>query len=178
MGAIQKTATISGRTLQEAFKKLQDSDEREEGNDIYSGGWNNSTGIREVSAKEWAKYEDEDSISKHEAAIAICVRKPVGNKNKIKTTVTNFPVKGTRKWVTKYEAKSDIKGWESTVVSEFKQADAIKKARAFVEKHPNESLEINIVKVLEGDSRVANIDYKPASNESEGTWDIFGCMSY
>ena len=178
MGAIQETATISGRNLQEAFQKLQDSDREEKGDDIYSGGWNNSTGIREVNQKEWNKYDEADSISKHESAIAICVRKPVGNKNKIKTVVTNFPNVGTRKWITKYEATSSAAGWERTVVSEVSQADAIKKARAYVEKHPDESLSLNIVKVLLGKTKVAEIDYKPASNEADGTWEIFGCMSY
>lgn len=178
MGATQERATIVGRTLQEAFKKLQDSDREEKGDDIYSGGWNNSCGIREVDAKEWNKYGEEEFIAKDEPAIAFCIKKPVGNKNKIKTTVTNFPVKGTRKWETRYQAESDACGWNKVIVSEVKQAEAIKKVRAYVENHPDESISLHIVKVLVGvKSRVAEIEYKPASNEADGIWEIFGSMS-
>ena len=178
MGAIQKRTTITGRTLQAAFQILMNESEEEEGNDIYSGGWNNSTGIREVSTTEWEEYEKEDSISRHESAIAHCIRKPIGNKNKIKTVVINFPVQGTRKWETRYEAEI-THPWSQVIGSETKQAIAIKKARAYVEKNPEAQLTLNIVKVLVGAKpKVAEINYKPASNEADGQWEIFGCMSY
>jgi hypothetical protein len=178
MGAIQKRARISGRNLETAFQVLMDEAEEEGGNDIYSGGWNNSTGVREVSHKEFDKVDENDNISKHEPAIAKCVRKPIGNKNKIKTVVTNFPVQGARKWETRYQAEI-TRPWSQVIVSETKQAEAIKKARAYVEKNPDVQLTLNIVKVLVGAKpKVAEINYKPTSNEADGEWDVFGCMSY
>ncbi len=176
MGTIQRRATISGKTLQEAFQKLQAGDKAEKGDDIYSGGWNNCCGIREVSPE---KFDRRDDINKHEGAIAKCIKKPIGNKNKIKTVVTNFPVKGARKWETKYEATSDTKGWDTIIVSETKQAEAIKKVRDYVGKHPDETIDLHIVKVLKDvDSKVATINYKKSSAERYGVWEIFGAMSY
>ena len=176
MGTISKRAKITGRTLQTAFKKLQDSDREEKGDDIYSGGWNNCSGIREVTPE---KFNAINEMDKHSGAIAKCVCKPIVNSNKIKTTVTNFPVSGARKWVTKYVAISYMHGYTQQVVSELKQADAIKKARAFVEKYPDEVLTVEIVKVLEGQkAKVAEISYKKSVTERDGQWEIFGAMSY
>jgi len=126
MGAIHKEDTITGRTLGEAFKALQDSDREELGNDYYNGSWHNAQGIVEVSRH---KFENEEP-SKHEPAWALCIKKPIGNNMKTKTTVTNYPAKGTRKWVTKYMV--DDPRWAGTIIEELKQADAIKKARALV----------------------------------------------
>lgn len=173
MGAIGKEDSIRGRTLGEAFKELQDSDREELGNDYYNGGWNNATGIKEVSRDKFENGEP----SKHEDAWALCTRKPVGNNMKTKTTVTNFPVKGTRKWVTMYEVLHPE--WNSTVISEAKQADAIKKARILVEKNPSWELEVSITKRLVTDNvRVAKINYKKSSTERDGAWDIKGVLSY
>lgn len=173
MGAIQKEDTITGRTLKEAFKKIQDSDREELGNDYYSGGWNNAQGVVEVSK---AKFDSEDP-GKHEPAWAWCTNRPIGNNMKTKTTVTNYPVKGTRKWVTKYMV--DDPRWEGTIIEEYKQADAIKKARALVEKNPEWKLKVYIAKVLEQHQPlVAEIKYKKSSKERDGRWDIKGCLAY
>jgi hypothetical protein len=173
MGAINKEDTITGRTLKEAFKALQDSDREELGNDIYSGGWNNAQGIIEVSKR---KFES-DEPSKHEDAWALCTRKPVRNNMKTKTTVTNFPVKGTRKWVTKYVV--DDPRWSGTIIEELKQTDAIKKARALVEKNPTWKLKVYIAKVLDQHQPlVAEINYKKSSTERDGVWEIKGCLPY
>jgi hypothetical protein len=176
MGAIQKEARIGGRTLASAFKQLQDEDREELGSDYYSGGWNNSQGVREVSKKEYDRIIKDDDISKHEPAIAVCVRKPILNTMKTKTTVTNYPNVGTRKWVTKYEVKDPKHG--NVIISELKQADAIKKARALVEKNPDLELTVSITKNLASSSKVAEIQYKKSSKERDGCWDIYGEISY
>ena len=172
MGAIDKEARIYGRTLSAAFKNIQDADEEESGTDIYSGGWNNISGVREVDKKTFDNYEP----SKHEPAVALCIKKPIGNDMKVKTTVTNFPNTGTRKWVTKYQV-DDVK-WGNVIISEDKQADAIKKARALVEKNPDWELEVYIAKELQTSTKVAKINYKKASKERHGVWEIKGCASY
>ena len=173
MGAIIKEDSIKGRDLATAFKNLQDSDREELGNDYYNGGWNNAQGIVEVSK---AKF-DSGEPSKHEPAWAWCTNKPVGNTMKTKTTVTNYPAKGTRKWVTKYVV--DDPRWSGTIVSELKQTEAIKKARALVEKNPDWKLEVYITKELQGENpKVAEINYKKSSKERDGRWDIKGCLPY
>ena len=178
MGAIHKEDTITGRTLGEAFNALQELDREELGNDYYNGSWHNAQGIVEVSRH---KFENEEP-SKHEAAWALCIRKPVGNNMKTKTTVTNFPAKGTRKWVTRYEVKHPE--WGNVIVCEEKQADAIKKARWLVEQSPDWNLKVCITKRLVSgktivrETKVAEINYKKSSTERDGTWDIQGCLSY
>lgn len=172
MGAIHKKNSIQGRDLRTAFKELQDSDREELGHDYYSGGWNNAQGIVEVSKKKF----DSGEPSKHEPAWAWCTHKPVGNDMKIKTKVINYPAKGTRKWVTKYEVEHPIHG--NVIVSELKQGDAIKKARKLVEKNPDWDLSVHLVKKLTSSSRVADIEYKKSSKERDGVWEVSGVLPY
>jgi hypothetical protein len=166
MGAINKEDCIQGRNLATAFKELQDSDREEYGDDYYSGGWNNAQGVVEVSK---GKFNTDDP-SKHEPAWALCVRKPVENNMKVKTQVTNYPVKVTRIWVTKYQVQHPYHG--NIIVSESKQGDAIKKARALVSQNPDWNLSVHIVKELASSTRVADIKYKKSSKERDGMWEI------
>jgi len=176
MGTITKHATIEGKTLKEAFKKLQDEDRKDKGTDIYSGGWNNCQGVREVSTSEFTARLKENNISKHEPAIAKCLQKPIINKNTIKTQVLNFPNKGSRKWITVYVAE-DING--NVIIEEESQSNAIKKAREYVEKNSSVKLNVYISKKLVNNAtKVATIVYKPSKNESNGRWQIYGAMSY
>ena len=173
MGAIMKEDRINGRTLSSAFKSLQDYDREEMGNDYYSGGWNNAQGIVEVDADEF----NNNDPSKHEPAWALCVQKPIGNTNANKSTVIDYPVKGTRKWSTKYQVIHPLH--RDVCISEDKKGDAVKKAREMVSKNPDLSpLTINIVKVLDGNSVVSKIEYKPSSKERDGIWEIKGCLAY
>ena len=176
MGAIERQATIEGRDLQSAFLLLQEEDREESGSDIYSGGWNNSTGVREVSKKEYHDYLI-NGVTKHEPAVAWCITKPIENNMKTKTTVTNFPAKGTRKWVTRYEVRHPE--WGNVIICEEKQADAIKKARSLVERNPDLALEVLITKRLaSGETKVAEINYKSSSKERDGVWEVNGTMPY
>ena len=173
MGAITKETTIEGKTLKSAFAELQREEREEYGDDIYSGGWHLASGVRELKSRE-GDIEDYEP-SKHEDAVAVCVCPPKLNKNKIKTTVENFPQKGTRKWETVYK----VRDWEGCYLAKDKsQTGAIKKARALIDKDPNLRLEVYIGKELVGATKVAKISYKPSTNEKDGRWHIKGTMSY
>jgi len=179
MGTTTRHENMTGKDVQSAFRSLQESDREEYGDDVYNGRWNNCQGVREVSTSVFDKAVREGDNSKHQPAVAKCIRKPVKNNNAIKTQVENFPNKGTRKWVTKYVAYQGYFGHDTSSVGiiESSQAVAIKKARTYVSKHPNASLTIRIEKVLEKqDTKVAKITYKPAKNEADGEWEIYGGM--
>lgn len=176
MGTIVKQRRITGRSLKEAFRELQDDDRDELGNDSYSGGWNNAQGVRVISSKEFDKKAANQDISKHETAVAKVLRKPVENKMKVKTSVENYPNKGTRKWETVYVAEDN---YGREIICETKQAEAIKKARAYVTKNPSVSLNLHIKKILiGGKTKVARITYKKSVSEKPGEWEILGAMSY
>ena len=172
MGGIRKEAKLTGKTLKSSFAQLQEYDRDELGSDYYSGGWNNAQGVVEVSEKKFNSGEP----SKHEPVWALCIGKPIGNNMKVKTKVTNYPAKGTRKWVTKYEVEHPVRG--NIIVSELKQGDAISKARKLVERNPDWDLSVFISKRLTSDSRVADIEYKNSSKERNGMWEIKGCLPY
>lgn len=172
MGAISKEDCIQGRDLATAFKKLQDSDREEYGDDYYSGGWNNAQGVIEVSKSKF----DNGEPSKYEPAWALCTHKPISNNMKVKTKVTNYPAKVTRLWVTKYQVEHPVHG--HIIVSEKKQGDAIKKARSLVAENPDWDLSVHIVKELVSSSRVADIEYKKSSKERDGRWEVKGCLAY
>ena len=176
MGAITQEARITGRTLEQAFNDLKESDREEHGTDPYNGSWYNSTGVEEVSASKFRVIDKNGGPDKYEDAVALCVRKPILNNMKVKTSVTSYPSKGTRKWTTKYEVVHPETG--NLIVSELKQAEAISKARAIVEKDSSLELTVEIVKVLESNARVAEINYKRSSTERCGIWDIIGTMPY
>jgi len=177
MGGILKRQTISGRTLQEAFKRLQEIDRQEHGNDYYSGGWNNCPSVREVSSKS---YDDTDDLSKGSGAIAKCIRQPKVNTNTVKTTVDRFPNKGARKWVTMYVAKSSRYETEHYMsIKDESQAEVIRKARIHVENNPKAKLTIVIEKhLIKQEAKVAEIKYKPSTTEKDGEWEIFAVVSY
>jgi hypothetical protein len=181
MGSIRKYETISGRTLQEAFKKLQEEDGYETGHEIYSGSWVNCQGIREVSAEIYDRMVENDEVTKFETGIAKCITKPIGNTNTIKTEVKRIPNKGTRQWKTVYVAVP-MYGYGDIVpvqIKEEKLQDAIDKARKYIEKHPDTPLQIKIAKELQQvDPLCAEIRYKKSSKERDGVWEICGAMSY
>ena len=175
MGAITQETTITGKTLNKAFSRLKESDREEHGTDPYNGSWYNAPGVKEVSMDEFRRVEKNNGPEKHAPAVAVCIKKPILNTMKTKTSVTSYPSKGTRKWETRYEVE-DVYG--RIIVSELKQADAISKARQLVEKDNEIRLTVNIAKVLKSSPIVAEISYKRSSTERDGTWDIIGTMAY
>jgi len=180
MGACSIVVTGKGKTMQDAYRSLVNEAKEEHGSDPYNGEINNcelSGDIthRRSDFKDEGKFIDwiiEDKAQKREV-YGFCVKKPVSNTNQIKTVVTNFPQKGTRKWITKYIA---LDKWEGNVVCEAEsQTECIKKARAYVEQHPNIRVEVQIQKTLVGGkNKVADIEYKKASNEKLGTYTFVG----
>lgn len=177
MGTIIKRTTIEGRTLTEAFENLQEEDRHEKGGDFYSGGWNNSSGVTVVSAKEFDKRRENEDVDKWSPAIAKLLIKPVENKNSIKSAVKNFPNKGTRKWETVYIG---YYGEGRSLTPMDSQSAAIQKAREFVSENPSAgTVYIHIEKRLtKNNTKVAEVNYKKSSTEKDGKWEILGAMSY
>lgn len=170
MSTLTKVFRIKGMTLQEAWKNYRDEDVRENGEGTYNGT------INHVSFPKLVNKLPE-TIDKRESA-AVCIRKPVLNTNKVKSTVENFPCKDTRKWETYYYARPIwLDHHLVEEISDTSQAKCIEAARKYVEKHPNIPLEIHVGKRLVNmDTKVAKVKYKPASNESPGEWEcIAGC---
>lgn len=179
MGACSISVRASGKSMQDAFQKAQRIAEREYGDDLYNGQINNCSLIGDVSSKRSNFAEDDyfetwilDNTSKRDVK-GYCTSKPIENNNKIKTVVENFPQVGTRKWITKYFGIEKFTG--TSVCNDVSQTECIKKARIYVEKHPDSNIDIVIKKVLEeGHTKVATITYKKAINEKNGTYVFVG----
>jgi hypothetical protein len=182
MGACSIKVYATGVNMQDAFREAQrDADEEYGHQQGYSGAINNCDLVKDVTAK-YSSFDEEDHFeewilgqtSKREV-YGYCTNKPITNKNKIKTVVHNIPQHGTRKWETRYVARAVNCDYNNFYISERTQTEAIKKARAYVEKHPNATLEINITKeLIEGNTKCAQIDYKKASNERKGHYVFVG----
>jgi hypothetical protein len=181
MGACQFKGRYGGKTAQEAYNRACEEAELEYGSqDGYNGTISTTHGFRdETEAYAKSKFNDvsayirdrfdSHSMNKRDCS-AICVVKPVGNKNKTKSQVEHIVTPGTKKWVLKYVVQRGdhvIGSWNT-------KGDAVKDARRYTEKH-QVSTSILIKKFLEkGDNLVAKITYKKATNERDGEWIFFG----
>jgi hypothetical protein len=181
MGACQFKGRYGGKTAQEAYDRACEEAELEYGSqDGYNGTISTTHGFRdETEAYAKSKFNDvsayirdrfdSHSMNKRDCS-AICVVKPVGNKNKTKSQVEHIVTPGTKKWVLKYVVQRGdhvIGSWNT-------KGDAVKDARRYTEKH-QVSTSILIKKFLEkGDNLVAKITYKKATNERDGEWVFFG----
>ena len=179
MGACQFEVTSRGKTAEEAYTKACERAEDEYGHqDGYNGTISTTAGFRdETEAYGKSKFDDTyayignrfDSMNKRDCS-AICVVKPVGNKNKTQSQVEHIVTPGTKKWVLKYVVQRGdhvIGSWNT-------KGDAVKDARKYTEKHQVPTT-ILIKKFLEkGDNLVAKITYKKATNERDGEWVFFG----
>lgn len=183
MGATNIEVTARGRNMQEAFHNAQADAEEEYGTDPYNGEINNCSLLRDVTNKQ-GEFDERDHFhewiwkqTNKRDMYGYCTQKPITNNNKIKTVVTNHPQKGARKFETRYIA---VNKWASADnkypgISEKTQTEAIKKARAYVEKNPRVSLSIEVIKVLVAGAKVcAEIKYKAASNERLGSYTFVG----
>ena len=102
---------------------------------------------------------------------AICVLKPVGNKNKTKSQVEHVVTPGTKKWILKYFVYS---GRDRFIDAYLTKGEAVSKARAHTEK-TQESTHVTMEKILDrANKTVAKITYKKATNERDGEWVFFG----
>jgi hypothetical protein len=181
MGACQFKARYGGKTAEEAYNRACEEAELEYGSqDGYNGTISTTHGFRdETEAYNKSKFDDVNSyiynrfdshaMNKRDCS-AICVKQPIGNKNKTKSQVEHIVTPGTKKWVLKYVVQRGdhvIGSWNT-------KGDAVKDARKYTEKH-QVSTSIVMKKYLEkGDNLVAKITYKKATNERDGEWIFFG----
>ena len=182
MGATQFRERGTGKTAQEAYKKLCEIAEDEYGHqDGYNGTISTTDGFRdETEAYKKSKFNDvsayiRDRFDSHSMnkrnCSAICVVQPIGNKNKTKSQVEHIVTPGTKKWILKYCVYEN-----STLLisSHLTKGDAVKSARAYTEKRQIPTF-IAMEKVLEkGGSMVAKITYKKSPTERNGEWIFFG----
>lgn len=181
MGATQFRERGTGRTAQEAYKKLCEMAEEEYGHqEGYNGTISTTTGFKdETEIYKKSKFDDvyayirdrfeSHSMSKRDCS-AICVRQPIANKNKTKSQVEHIVTPGTKKWVLKYVVQYGdhvIGAWNT-------KGDAVKDARKYTEQNQVPTT-IVMKKYLEkGDNLVAKITYKRSTTERNGEWLFFG----
>ena len=177
MGATLIEVRSRGKSMLDAYNNAVEDAVYENGNDSYNGTISTTNGVTDITKQyrasgknlnDYAEYlYENDKISKWGNALGICVTEPIVNTNKIKTTVSTTPQKGTRTWKTMYEVRLS----DHTVIgsSEF-QADAIALARKHTEK-TQENTYVNITKSLvNSNNLVSKIEYKASSNERNGTY--------
>jgi hypothetical protein len=181
MGACQFKERSTGKTAEEAYKRICEIAENEYGHqDGYNGTISTTHSFRdETELYNKSKFNDvyayihnrfDSHVMNKRDCSAICVRQPVGNKNKTKSQVEHIVTPGTKKWVLKYVVQRGdhvIGSWNT-------KGDAVKDARKYTEKHQVPTT-ILMKKFLEkGDNLVAKITYKKATNERDGEWVFFG----
>lgn len=177
MGACSFQNTGRGRSAKDVFTRLQDSAQREYGDDIYNGTISTVPGFRDLT-EEWKKSKKDlsrfireklDDARKYDC-FAICTHQPVVNNNKIKTQVEHIVTPGTKKWILKYV----VYDYDNQLGSYLTKGDAVKAARAHTEKTFKRTT-ISMEKKLEkGNAQVATINYKASSEEKDGQWLFFG----
>jgi hypothetical protein len=183
MGATQFRERGTGKTAQEAYKKLCEIAEDEYGHqEGYNGTISTTSGFRdETEVYNKSKFDDvyayirdrfeSHSMSKRDCS-AICVLKPIDNKNKTKSQVEHIVTPGTKQWVLKYEVENYFE--DRVIASCMTKGDAVKMARAYTEKTQH-STKIVMRKVLiKSDPTVARITYKKSTTERNGEWIFFG----
>jgi hypothetical protein len=190
MGACQFKVRSTGKTVEEAYKRACEIAEDECGHqDGYNGTistthsfrdeteaykkskfFNTSGGLSDdVSAYIYNRF-DSHSMNKRDCS-AICVLKPIGNKNKTKSQVEHVVTPGTKKWVLQYTVETYDGNFLSAHLT---KGDAVKIARYHTEK-TQQATKIKMRKVIEkGDPLVAKITYKKAPTERDGEWIFFG----
>ena len=182
MGATQFKERGTGKTAEEVYRKLCEIAEEEYGHqDGYNGTISTTHSFRdETEAYKKSKFNDTSAyihnrfdshtMNKRDCS-AICVRQPVGNKNKTKSQVEHVVTPGTKKWVLQYTVEN-YNG--DTLSAHLTKGDAVKIARYHTEK-TQQATKIKMRKVIEkGDPLVARITYKKATNERDGEWIFFG----
>ena len=182
MGACQFKVRSTGKTVEEAYRRACEIAEDECGHqDGYNGTISTTHSFRdETEAYGKSKFNDtyayirnrfdSHSMNKRDCS-AICVLKPIANKNKTQSQVEHIVTPGTKKWILKYCVYEN-----STLLisSHLTKGDAVKSARAYTEKRQIPTF-IAMEKVLEkGGSMVAKITYKKAPTERDGEWIFFG----
>ena len=178
MGACSFTTSAYGKSMSEAYNNAVEDATHEYGNDAYNGTISTTRGCRDVTAeykrsgKSINQYINDniDNFNKWGACGGICVEEPITNKGKIKSQVEHIVEKGTKKWVLKYV----VYDYDNQVGSYNTKGDAVKSARAYTERTQKRTT-ISMEKKLEkGNSQVARVTYKQATNEKKGKYIFFG----
>ncbi len=180
MGACQFKERSTGKTAEEAYKRICEIAEEEYGHqDGYNGTISTTHGFRdETEMYGKSKFNDVsayirnrfESMNKRDCS-AICVRQPVANKNKTKSQVEHIVTSGTKKWVLRYVIHN---GRGQKIADYITKGHVVNNARKYTERTQISTC-ITMEKQLEQcSSRVANITYKKAINERDGEWIFFG----
>ena len=183
MGATQFKERGTGKTAQEVYRKLCEIAEEEYGHqEGYNGTISTTHSFRdETEAYNKSKFKDvsayirdrfdSHSMGKRDCSV-ICVRQPVGNKNKTKSQVEHIVTPGTKKWILKYVVYDSHN--DRMIASCNTKGEAVTKARAYTEKTTTPT-NICMEKSLEkGNRTVAKITYKKSTTERDGEWVFFG----
>lgn len=180
MGAELISRTVRAKNIQDAWNKIvEDANDYSGHQEGYSGDFNSCTFEKDVTSKlkEMSQEKLDDYIEEQiyrGYAWGYCIKEPVENKNKVKSTVSITPQVGSRKWKTIYKAIELRTG--SVIATDISQTDCIKKARAHVEKEQSfYGIRIEISKLLEeGNKECARISYKPSKTEALGLYKFIG----
>jgi hypothetical protein len=178
MGACSFTTSSYGKSMSEAYNNAVEDATHEYGNDAYNGTISTTRGVRDVTAeykrsgKSLNQYINDtiENFSKWGSCGGICVEEPKTNTNKVKSQVEHIVEKGTKKWVLKYV----VYDYDNQIGSYNTKGDAVKSAREYTERTQKRT-SISMEKKLEkGNSQVARISYKQATNEKKGKYIFFG----
>ena len=179
MGACQFHNSGRGRSAKDVFTKLQDSAQREYGDDCYNGTISTVPGFRDItnewknSKKDLHRFIDNklENANKYDC-FAICTRPPIENKNKTKSQVEHIVTPGTKKWILLYCV---YEAWSDRFVASFNnKGDAVKRARELAEKNMAE-VHVKMEKKLDkGTPLTAKITYKKSTTEKDGHYVFFG----
>ena len=187
MGANNYIARGFGKTMNEAYRECVEEAREEHGHEQgYSGEINCSAGYRDVTDRWKASKLSEgdfidlhhDDLEKGGAASGICIQEPVGNTNKIKSTVEHIVFKGARKWELLYVPSTRSESWIGKAANN--KAEAVATARKHTEQ-TGESTVVYIERRLtagSGNNRVAVINYKSNPKERTGNYVFFGVAPY
>ena len=185
MGACQFKLTSYGKTIEEAYRKACEIAEDEYGHqDGYNGTISTTHSFRdETEAYNKSKFNDtyayiRDRFDSHgmnkRDCSAICVLKPIANKNKTKSQVEHVVTPGTKQWILKYEVEGYYDNDHNVIASCMTKGDAVKAARAYTEKN-QVTTKIVMRKMLNKvNPTVAKITYKKSPTERDGEWIFFG----
>lgn len=183
MGSSWFTTQSRGKNVQTAYDRAVENANDEYGHqEGYSGEINSSAGCRDVtkefkaSKKTLNKFvaEQQDKLSKHQGAQAICLEEPKANENKTKSHVEHVVTPGTKKWVLKYV----VSGYDGEISSHDTKGDAVAAARVYTEKYLCSTVIQMEKRIEKSNAIVAKVTYKRSSTERDGIWLFFGWASY
>lgn len=183
MGGNRFFTSTTGYSMQEAYKKAYEEAENEHGHQQgYSGEINATAGFidktREFKDSKFSKvsdfkdkFDDDNKCTKGNA-YGVCIKEPVSNKNKVKTTVNDKVLKGTRIWKMIYV----VYNYDREIGSAPLKADAVKIARDYTEKTRRKTIVVVERRSVQN-ATVAEILYKDGPGEAPGMYVFFGIAS-